>query len=441
MMQKVEPQTGKKPADKPWFDPAAPFIRQSSHTNDVAIIGGGIAGASCCHALNQRGIKTTLFEQQDTLASGASGNPIGMLEPYITADNSLSGQFYQAGYQHSRNLVRQLLAEGEDVEAAFCGVLSLPANPRDAIRQQAILDRLSHAPKADTPTSVQHLDPKAASDVLGLSVSVGGLFYTDAGWVNPPSLCRVLAKQARMKQGIHIARITHLQGGGARLHDQQGSHLGDFGAVIIAGAMETAHFAQTRWMRDYMIALRGQISWFSNALLGDLKVNCVLSHKGYLTPERAGLHVFGATFDRHANNTDITENDHAANITQLSLAVPDLAARLSPGVLGGRAGLRTTTPDHLPLIGPAPDYAAYLDAYPDLDKGRYYARYCSAPYHKDVYVCTGFGARGMIGAPLAATIIANQIAGRKPPLPPLVQEALHPARYIVRAIKRGLLAP
>ncbi|WP_085581861.1 FAD-dependent 5-carboxymethylaminomethyl-2-thiouridine(34) oxidoreductase MnmC [Thalassospira mesophila] len=441
MTKPVAPQGGSKPADKPWFDPAAPFIRQSSHNNDVAIIGGGIAGASCCHTLNQLGIGTTLFEQNDTLAQGASGNPIGMLEPYVTADNSLSGQFYEAGYQHSSNLVRRLLAEGKDVEAAFCGVLSLPANPRDATRQQAILERLSLAPKVDGATAVQPLDQKSASDVLGLTVPTGGLFYQDAGWVNPPSLCKLLAEQATIQQGIQIARITPLQGSGARLHNPQGSLVGDFGAIIIAGAMETAHFAQTTWMRDYMIALRGQISWFSKNVLGDLNVNCVLSHKGYLTPERAGMHVFGATFDRHANNTDITENDHAANIAQLALAVPDLAARLHPGALGGRAGLRTTTPDHLPMIGPAPDYDAYLAAYPDLDKGRYYARYCSAPYHKDVYVCTGFGARGMIGAPLAASMIASQIAGHKHSLPPLVQEALHPARYIVRAIKRGLLAP
>lgn len=441
MTKPVDPQSGSKPADKPWFDPATPFIRNTSHNNDVAIIGGGIAGASCCYALNQLGIGATLFEQHDHLAQGASGNPIGMLEPYVTADNSLAGQFYEAGYQHSSNLVRQLLAEGRNVEAAFCGALSLPTTPRDASRQQAILDRLSKLPAADGATSVQPLDQAAASDILGLTVPTGGLFYKDAGWVNPPSLCRVLTAQATIKQGIQIARLTPLQGSGARLYDRQGLSVGDFGAVIIAGAMETANFAQTTWMRDYMVALRGQISFFSNTLLEDLKVNCVLSHKGYLTPERAGMHVFGATFDRHANNIDITENDHKANISQLALAVPNLAARLSPGTLGGRAGLRTTTPDHLPMIGPAPDYAAYLDAYPDLDKGRYYARYCSAPYHKDVYVCTGFGARGMIGAPLAANMIACQIAGHKHDLPSLVQEALHPARYIIRAIKRGLLAP
>lgn len=434
-------KAGFKLADKPWFAPAAPFIRSTNHTNDVAVIGGGIAGASCCHALNRRGIGTTLFERHATLANEASGNPIGMLEPYITADNSLAGRYYEAGYRHSSNLVRQLLDDGAAIEAAFCGVLSLPANPRDESRQQAILDRLGNTPPSNTALSVQYLAPDDASKVLGMSVPVGGLFYQDAGWVNPPSVCNVLANQAMRVTGQKVAQIVPLPAGGARLLADDGSSLGDFGAVIIAGAMETSAFAQTSWIRDYLIALRGQISCFSKSVLGDLNVNCVLSHKGYLTPERNGQHVFGATFDRHASHTDINDADHAANIAQLGLALPDLAQRLSPAHLTGRAGLRTTTPDHLPLIGPAPDYEAYLKAYPDLDKGRHYARYSSAPYHKDVYVCTGFGARGMIGAPLAGEIIAGQITGQPHSLPAPVQEALHPARYIVRAIKRGHIAP
>jgi tRNA 5-methylaminomethyl-2-thiouridine biosynthesis bifunctional protein len=94
----------------------------------------------------------------------------------------------------------------------------------------------------------------------------------------------------------------------------------------------------------------------------------------------------------------------------------------------------------LPLIGGLPDFAAYCDAYGDIDKGRHYARYCNAPYHRDVYICTGFGARGMIGAPLAAEIITSQIAGMPAPVEKSVLDALHPARFIIRALKRGQIA-
>ncbi|WP_114088119.1 FAD-dependent 5-carboxymethylaminomethyl-2-thiouridine(34) oxidoreductase MnmC [Thalassospira profundimaris] len=434
-------KAGYKLADKPWFAPAAPFIRSPRHTNDVAVIGGGIAGASCCHALNKLGIGTTLFERHARLATEASGNPIGMLEPYITADNSLAGRYYEAGFRHSSALVRQKLNEGAAIEAAFCGVLSLPATPRDETRQRAILEKQATTTSNDNALSVNYFSAVDASKVLGMPVPGGGLFYRDAGWVNPPSVCNVLAEKSVRHTGQKVTQITSHSTGGVQLHGEDGAILGDFAAVIIAGAMETSAFAQTTWMQDYLIALRGQISCFSKAILGDLKVNCVLSHKGYLTPERNGQHVFGATFDRHANHTDMFDSDHDANIAQLALALPDLAKRLSPAKLTGRAGLRTTTPDHLPLIGPAPDYRAYLEAYPDLDKGRHYARYCRAPYHKDVYVCTGFGARGMIGAPLAAELIASHITGQRAPLADPVREAVHPARYIVRAIKRGLIAP
>ncbi|WP_073954264.1 FAD-dependent 5-carboxymethylaminomethyl-2-thiouridine(34) oxidoreductase MnmC [Thalassospira sp. TSL5-1] len=438
----VSDKTVYKLADKPWFAPTAPFIRSPLHTNDVAVIGGGIAGTSCCHALNQQGIGTTLFERHARLANEASGNPIGMLEPYITADNSLAGRFYEAGFRHSSALVREKLNGGAAIEAAFCGVLSLPATPRDDTRQHAILEKQSAtAPDDNNAVGVQYLSVADASDVLGMPVPVGGLFYRDAGWVNPPSVCNVLAEKSVRQTRQKITQIMSHPTGGVQLRGHDGAVLGDFAAVIIAGAMETAAFAQTSWMQDYLVALRGQISCFSKDILDDLKVNCVLSHKGYLTPERNGQHVFGATFDRHASHTDVFDSDHAANIAQLGLALPELAQRLSPAHLTGRAGLRTTTPDHLPLIGPAPDYQAYLEAYPDLDKGRHYARYCRAPYHKNMYVCTGFGARGMIGAPLAAELIASHITGQSHPLANPVQEAVHPARYIVRAIKRGLIAP
>jgi tRNA 5-methylaminomethyl-2-thiouridine biosynthesis bifunctional protein len=120
----------------------------------------------------------------------------------------------------------------------------------------------------------------------------------------------------------------------------------------------------------------------------------------------------------------------------LSRVLLELADRLEAIKLDGRAALRTTTPDHLPMIGPAPDYDAYLSAYHDIDKGKKAARYIDAPYHKDVYICTGFGARGLIAAPLAAEIIASEICNMPLPLEKSLMDAIHPARFIVRGLKR-----
>lgn len=146
--------------------------------------------------------------------------------------------------------------------------------------------------------------------------------------------------------------------------------------------------------------------------------------------------MFGATFGRDDARIDLRDDDHDFNVKQLAKVLPDIAANLSAEMLDGRASLRTTTADHLPLIGPAPDFDAYLASYGDIDKGKKGARYPDAPYHKDVYICTGFGARGLIGAPLAAEIIASEICDMPLPLEKVLMDAIHPARFIIRGLKR-----
>ncbi|MDP2698096.1 FAD-dependent 5-carboxymethylaminomethyl-2-thiouridine(34) oxidoreductase MnmC [Thalassospira sp.] len=425
----------KKPKDRPWFA-AAPAL--GTQYGDVAVIGGGIAGAACADALQRRGIGVSLFEKNHDLAQAASGNPIGMLEPYLTVNNSLAGQFYEAGYRFSTRKIAEMHQAGR-VEAGFCGVLTLAGNNRDAERQNALISRL---PALDN--LVRPVNADAASALFGLPLPTGGLFFPDAGWVNPPSLCKALCRGVDYHPDTHITGIARDGGGAITLKDTAGTARGPFGAVILAGAMETADFAQSRWLADYLVAVRGQISCFSEQALASAlpgaRIDCVLSHDGYLTPARDGWHVFGATFDRDDRDTALRDEDHTANLAQLAAILPDLAAKMTPQDLTGRAALRTTTPDHLPLIGPAPDYDGYLAAYPDLDKGRHYARYQDAPYHKGVYICTGFGARGMIAAPLAADIIASQICAMPATLPTPVLDAIHPARFIIRGLKRGMIA-
>ncbi len=419
---------GKGMDENPWF-----VLPKVADNKRVAIIGGGMAGAACARALQNRGCAVTLFEKSERLANAASGNPIGMLEPYFTADNAITGRFYEAGFRYSQRLVRSLSEAGK-IEADFCGVLDLISSPRDEGRQAGMMQRLP-----DSPDLVHVLDRDAASTAFGLPLPHGGLFYPGAGWVNPPSLVTCLASGIECHTNTPIAAISE-DGTDKVLHSVEGQEFGPFDAVIIAGATETTGLDQTAWLSDYLRPVRGQISYFDDSTLrecyGDAKIRCVLSHKGYLTPARAGIHVFGATFDRDDDQTDLRETDHAYNRQQLGRVLPELADRLEQTKLDGRAALRTTTPDHLPMIGPAPDYIAYLNAYHNIDKGKKAARYIDAPYYKDVYICTGFGARGLIAAPLAAEILASEICDMPLPLEKSLMDAVHPARFIVRGLKR-----
>ncbi|WP_404426577.1 bifunctional tRNA (5-methylaminomethyl-2-thiouridine)(34)-methyltransferase MnmD/FAD-dependent 5-carboxymethylaminomethyl-2-thiouridine(34) oxidoreductase MnmC [Thalassospira australica] len=424
---------GKGMDENPWF-----VLPKVTDNKRIAIIGGGMAGAACARALQNRRCAVTLFEKSERLANAASGNPIGMLEPYFTADNAITGRFYEAGFRYSQRLVRSLSDAGK-IEADFCGVLDLISSQRDEERQAGMMKRLP-----DSPDLVHVLTREATSTAFGLPLPHGGLFYPGAGWVNPPSLVTCLASGIKCHTNTPIAAISE-DGTDKVLHSVEGQEFGPFDVVVIAGATETTGLDQTAWLSAYLRPVRGQISYFDDSTLhecyGDAKIRCVLSHKGYLTPARAGIHVFGATFDRDDDQTDLRETDHAYNRNQLGRVLPELADRLEAIKLDGRAALRTTTPDHLPMIGPAPDYDAYLSAYHDIDKGKKAARYIDAPYHKDVYICTGFGARGLIAAPLAAEILASEICNMLLPLEKSLMDAVHPARFIVRGLKRRQIAP
>lgn len=414
--------------DAPWFN-----LPKAGNVKSVAIIGGGLAGASCAEALKKRGCSTTIFEKADQLANAASGNPVGMLEPYLTADNAIMGRFYEAGYRFSHRKIKRLADTGQ-VEAAFCGVIDLATSARKRGRLDGLIARLANKSDIAEPLTAQQ-----ASKRFGLPLSFGGVFYPSAGWVNPPSLVKALSTGIETRLSTSIKSILETQDGNILTGDDDKQY-GPFDAVIVAGAYESRLLEQTRWLSDHLCPVRGQISYIPENVIAELgngaTISCVLSHKGYIAPARNGVHIFGATFERDDEKTDVREGDHALNIAQLARALPDVAAKLKPAMLEGRASLRTTTTDHLPLIGPAPNFERYLAAYHDIDKGKKGARYIGAPCHKGVYICTGFGARGLIATPIAAEILASEICDMPLPLEQTLLHAIHPARFLVRGLKR-----
>jgi glycine/D-amino acid oxidase-like deaminating enzyme len=53
----------------------------SDATSDVVVVGGGIAGCACAHALAERGLEVLVLERAG-LAAGASGHNRGLLPPH-----------------------------------------------------------------------------------------------------------------------------------------------------------------------------------------------------------------------------------------------------------------------------------------------------------------------------------------------------------------------
>jgi tRNA 5-methylaminomethyl-2-thiouridine biosynthesis bifunctional protein len=153
---------------------------------------------------------------------------------------------------------------------------------------------------------------------------------------------------------------------------------------------------------------------------------------GYVSATSNGRVLLGATHEKGADPGP--ESDAVARLrADLDLLLPDIASTLS-GEAESWAGVRATTPDRLPVAGTLPDTnfdetwraAARGGPWPELAGG--------APAH---IILSGFGSRGFAHAPLLAEALASDLCGEPSPLERDGREALHPARFRWRALKRG----
>jgi len=90
----------------------------------IEIIGLGLAGACMLHALAKARFEgvVQVFEQASGPAQQASGNPLGIVHPLISADHNRASQFFDDGLQVCMDWCHVLEAE-QLGWASFCGVI------------------------------------------------------------------------------------------------------------------------------------------------------------------------------------------------------------------------------------------------------------------------------------------------------------------------------
>ncbi len=396
---------------QPWFA-HAPHASSPGH---AVIIGAGLSGTHAAAALARRGWRTTIIERHDTFAAEASGVPRAVMAPRLTAAPAFDGRFYAAAWRYA-------LAMREDTRAR-AGSLQLDGG-NDASRFEDIVA------SGILPASyIAHVDAAEASDIAGLALKQGGLYFPQGGWQEPQKVCAALAGRSERRFGVAAAALTHT-GGHWRIDDAAGHVIAEADAVVLGNALDLKRFREAAWLP--LEARRGQLTLApTNARAEALRT--VLLYGGFLTPAHHGVHELGATFDMETG-VDLRAGDHMRNLEELSRIAPGL---FPPSAnLGGFAAVRCMSPDHLPMVGPLPEHGAYLEDFASLRHGYPWARYPNARYHSGLYVLTALGARGSVSAPLAAELLACHITGEPWPLERDLVTALHPARFLVRELKR-----
>ena len=143
----------------------------------------------------------------------------------------------------------------------------------------------------------------------------------------------------------------------------------------------------------------------------------------------------GYSFWPKNTNTEVTVSDHVHNQQLIAQFLPQLATQL-PNIdfWQGRAALRAQTTDYLPIVGQLPIYEDFIQDYAELKHGK--TIHQVPRYYEGLFVSLGHGSKGFCYAPLAAEVIAAQLNHEPLPIAQRVLQALYPARFWVKALKR-----
>lgn len=399
---------------------------------EAIVIGAGIAGCAVAARLAARGWTVTIIDAHDAPAGGASGNHAGILLPRLARDDALAARLSRAAFLHAVRLLDDL----GPTAWLPCGVLQLAANEEDAAYQRDCIAR-GQFPAA----FAQWLDAPAAHVRLGrgfASPRDGGWWFPAGGRVAPALACHALLTR-------DDGRITRRFGHSVRAIERDASGcwvvIGDDGAggargeparapqLVLACAeripallspLLTAHLPLDR--------VRGQTTTFDADACPPLDgLEIAVCGEGYVTPAREGRICIGASF--HRGDGDLVERlaDHRANLARIERLLPGSVDGLAPESCAGRVGVRATTPDRLPYAGLLPDVAVPVRGDPGLR---------GMPRMPGLSMIGGLGSRGLMWAPLAAEILVSRIAGEPLPVPRRFADALDPARYYLRALRR-----
>ena len=428
----------------PWH----PRTSKNDPLDRVTLIGAGIAAWNLAQALQRRGVTCQIVAPASPgpTLSGASGNPQAVVMPLVTAapsaEEDLLARCFEYARQHYPAAAWQPM-----------GVLRL-CEPTDSKQtrsqqssstwQQALQKRLADSIQAGAPD--KPLPVRA-------ELLPTGVRFPEAGWLQTDALNEAFPLQALPWITVQVAIIRQDPSttGQWLLLDESGQTLCSTPAVVVAAGIGMASI-RLQWVDAFgqvqdqrlaqpwgLSARHGQVSFVQ--LENSHAPREVILGKGYLTPALNGLCSLGATFDhlaeKHWQQPARLSDDHFIRNRALWRGTPWWETLQQARVMGGRAGIRAATPDHLPLAGPVIDCTHFQHHYADLHHGRHWQSYPPAQVLPGLFVLGGLGSRGFTTAPWLAEQVVRQLCGEAiAPADEAVLKSVHPNRFLFRRLQR-----
>ncbi len=404
--------------NQPWFE----YPATKTKTKQAIVIGAGLAGCTVSHTLAEQGWQVTLIERHPKIAQEASGNHAGVVMPRLTADMSAAGRFYLSAFLHTTHWLNQLKKRDPTLPWFQSGVLQL-CNERQQQRMQ----------KLKLPEDILEIcNTETASQRCGIQTKRGGLFFPSGGWLEPPALCRWLLDD----QDENITKLLNQSALTLKREDGEWQVVGDTGLIAQAETVIIANgYDAERLLGIDSFSLkkvRGQLAYIGSTSQSQ-NLKTPVCYDGYIIPSHKNMHCVGASYDINDDDTKLRPESEQQ---VLSMLTEELAEFDSSEPRSGRVAFRTSTRDHLPVIGPTPDLAFYKNNYADLHHGKPARHYPSAEYLPNLFLSFGHGSRGLISCPMAAELITSTLNNEQAPLTTDVINSVYPARFVIRQMRQ-----
>src|ERR1700733_13794677 len=318
-------------------------------TGDAVVVGGGTVGAWCAYFLRRAGLARVVLIEKGFLGQGASSRAAGVVRMQGGAPEAVRlGQWSRRFYLGQRDEI------GTDSGFTELGYL-LPCFTEAEVA--AAHERLAMQSGLGVP--VRWLEPDevdAANPTLAPGQTLGGTFCAEDGFISPPRNVAAYTV-ALIRTGVEIAERVAFLGlsgpDGLTVDTSQGPIVA--GLVILTGGPKLAEVGRLVGLSIPAGGARHQVAVTErHPDLDPARVPMVFDLPAglYWRPEEGGL-LFGMSNPEEppGENREVDEDYLAKMRARLAKLVPVTAG------LGLRRVWAATidyTPDHLPIIGPAP---------------------------------------------------------------------------------------
>ncbi|KIE85447.1 FAD-dependent cmnm(5)s(2)U34 oxidoreductase [Acinetobacter pittii] len=343
----------------------------------IAIIGAGVAGLSTAWAFATRGHQVTLYEQNNAL-SGASGNPLALLNPKLCPIEQSHGHLMTLSWQHALNFYKN-----------FNAFRPLQIQQIALKNADELLDLVNQYPA-----------PVVTNSANSLETDYSSILLTEAGSVSPHQLRDEILQHPCIN--LKIAHVTALVSCENKVQLQTDNDIiAEADNVVVCCARESAALFDSY---PQLKPIRGQVSWVDNTF-APLPLNEAYSYGGYCMQLDAAQMILGASFYPNREDQDVLTEDHVHNFELIHNVFPAYAEKLPlPSAWQGRASIRAQSLDYFPLVGKMQE-------------------------NSRIATFAGLGSKGFLFAPLCSEILVAQILGEACPVPDRLLQKLSPQRF------------